>query len=68
MMNFEERCLAITKSVTNIEASFSHGTLFLNTQDSEVATKVFELLSANNQSVGIQYGKCGQSETYYDFV
>jgi hypothetical protein len=68
MMNFEERCLAITKSVTDIEASFFHGTMFLATQDSEVATKVFELLSANNQLVGIQFGKCGQSETYYDFV
>jgi hypothetical protein len=68
MMNFEERCLAITKSVTDIEASFFNGTMFLDTQDSEVATKVFELLSISNQSVGIEFGKCGQSETYYDFV
>ena len=68
MMNFEERCLAITKSVTDIEASFFNGTMFLDTQDPVVAAKVFELLSVNNHLVGIEFGKCGQSETFYDFV
>jgi hypothetical protein len=68
MMNFEERCLAITKSVTNINASFFNGTMFLDTQDPVVVAEVFELLSISNQLVGIQSGKSGQSETYYDFV
>mgnify|MGYP006118695765 FL=1 len=68
MMNFEQRCLAITKSVTDINASFFNGTMFLDTQDSVVVAEVFELLSISNQLVGIQSGKSGQSETYYDFV
>ena len=68
MMNFEQRCLAITKSVTDINASFFNGTMFLDTQDSVVVAEVFELLSISNQLVGIQSGKSGQTETYYDFV
>ena len=68
MMNFEQRCLAITKSVTDISASFFNGTMFLDTQDSVVVAEVHRLLSINNQLVGIQSGKSGQSETYYDFV
>jgi hypothetical protein len=68
MMNFEERCLAITKSVTDLNAYFYFGTMFLDTQDPVVVAEVFELLSISNQLVGIQSGKSGQSETYYDFV
>ncbi len=68
MMNFEERCIAIVKSVTNKRAYFFKGTMFLETEDSEIATKVYSALVTNNQTVGIMYGKCGQSETSYDFV
>ena len=68
MMNFEERQLAITASVTPTRAYFFQGTMFLETEDSEIATKVFNALAINNQSLGIIYGKCGQSETSYDFV
>ena len=68
MMNFEERQLAITASVTSKRAYFFNGTMFLETEDSEIATKVFNALAINNQSLGIIFGKCGQSETSYDFV
>ena len=68
MMNFEERCLAITKSVTDVDASFFNGTMFLETQDSAIATEVYRMLSGNNQTVGICFGKYGQSATFYDFV
>lgn len=68
MMNFEERQLAIVKSVTSKRAYFFQGTMFLETEDSQIATEVYNALSINNQSLGIIYGKCGQSETSYDFV
>ncbi len=67
-MNFEERCLAIVKSVTTISADFYNGTMFLETEDSEIATKVYSALAANNQLVGIAYGKCASGETSYDFI
>ena len=68
MMSFEERCLAIVKSVTGNRAYFFQGTLFLETEDSKIATEVYNALSINNQTVGISYGLAGQSETFYDFV
>lgn len=67
-MNFEDRCLAITADVTPIRAYFFQGTMFLETEDSSIATKVYNALAINNQTVGISYGKCGQSETSYDFI
>jgi hypothetical protein len=67
-MNFEERCIAITKSVTDKRAYFFQGTMFLETEDSKIATEVYNALAINNQFIGIAYGKCGQSETSYDFV
>jgi hypothetical protein len=68
MMNFEERCLAITESVTDVRAYFFQGTMFLETEDSAIATKVYNALAVNNQSIGIEFGLCGQSETFYDFI
>ena len=68
MMNFEDRQLAIAKSVTNVRAYFFQGTMYLETQDSKIATEVYNALAINNQSCGISFGKCGQSETSYDFV
>lgn len=67
-MNFEQRILAIVKSVTKTRAYFFQGTMFLETEDSEIATNVYNALAINNQSIGIIFGKCGQSETSYDFV
>lgn len=68
MMNFEERCLAIVKSVTDIPADFYNGTMFLETEDSKIATEVYNALSINNQTIGIIFGKCASGETSYDFV
>jgi hypothetical protein len=68
MMNFEDRQLAIVKSVTDVRAYFFQGTMFLETEDSKIATDVYFALEVNNQSCGISFGKCGQSETSYDFI
>ena len=68
MMNFEDRCIAIAKSVTDIHAYFFQGTMFLETEDSAIATNVYDALAGNSQTIGIQFGLCGQSETSYDFV
>ena len=67
-MNFEDRCLAIVESITSVRAYFFQGTMFLETEDAEVGKAVFDALQINNQTVGIQYGLAGQSETFYDFV
>jgi hypothetical protein len=68
MMNFEDRCLAIVESVTDVRAYFFQGTMFLETEDSAIATKVYSALAVNNQSIGISFGLAGQSETFYDFI
>lgn len=68
MMSFEDRCLAIVESVTDVRAYFFQGTMFLETEDSAIATKVYTALAVNNQSIGIEFGLCGQSETFYDFI
>ena len=67
-MNFEDRCIAIVKSVTDKRAYFFQGTLFLETEDSVIATLVYNALAVNNQNIGICFGLAGQSETFYDFV
>ena len=67
-MNFEQRVLQLVQYVTSTRAYFFNGTMFLETEDSEIATKVYSALSANLKGCGIIYGLCGQSETSYDFV
>ena len=66
-MTFEQRVRQLVSFVTTVRAYFFQGTLFLETEDSEVATRVYSTLHANI-NYGIIYGKCGQSETSYDFV
>ena len=66
-MNFEDRCLAIVKSITNVRAYFFQGTMFLETEDSKIATDVFFALT-EQMTPAISYGLCGQSETSYDFL
>ena len=67
-MNFEQRVLQLVKSVTDISADFYNGTLFLETEDSEIATKVYNVLYANLKGSGIIFGKCASGETSYDFI
>ena len=67
-MNFEDRCIAIVKSVTDVKADFYNGTMFLETEDSVIATQVYNALAVNNQSIGIIFGRCTSGETSYDFV
>ena len=67
MLNFEDRCITIVKSVTAKRAYFFNGTMFLETEDSKIATDVFFAL-CDQVTPAISYGKCGQSETSYDFL
>lgn len=63
----EQKVLEVVKSVTNTGAYFFNGTLFLETQDSKIAVDVFDALY-EKVTAAIAFGKCGQSETSYDFL
>jgi hypothetical protein len=67
MLNFEDRVLAVVKSVTSVRAYFFNGTMFLETEDSKIATDVFFKL-CDDVTPAIVFGKAGQSETSYDFL
>jgi hypothetical protein len=64
---FEARVLKIVKNQTQANAYFFAGTLYVKTQDSQLATRIYNALSANC-SCGICFGKSGMEETFYDFV
>lgn len=66
MLN-KQKVLEVVKSVTNTGAYFYNGTLFLETQDSKIATDVFFTL-CDKVTSALAFGKCGQSETSYDFL
>ena len=66
-MGFEKIVLDVVAEVTNVPADFYNGTLFLETDDSKIATDVFNALYAN-VTKGIIFGKASCTETYYDFV
>lgn len=63
----EQKVLEVVKSVTNTGAYFFNGTLFLETEDSKIAVDVFDALY-EKVTAAIAFGKCGQSETSYDFL
>jgi hypothetical protein len=65
-MAFEKIVLNAVKSVTSVPAYFYEGTLFLETQDSKIATLVFNALQ-EEVTCAISFGKCG-TETSYDFL
>ena len=66
-MGFEKKVLAVVEEITDVRAYFFNGTMFLETEDSAVATDVFFAL-CDKVTPAIAYGKCGQSETSYDFL
>jgi hypothetical protein len=66
-MGFEKKVLNVVAEVTDVHAYFFNGTMFLETEDSAIATKVFNALG-KYLSGAVIFGKCGQSETFYDFV
>jgi hypothetical protein len=66
-MGFEKRVLSVVESVTDVRAYFFNGTMFLETEDSKIATDVFFALT-EQVTAAISYGLCGQSETSYDFL
>ncbi len=63
----ETNVLEVVKSITNTAAYFFNGTLFLETQDSKIATDVFFKI-CEEVTPAISFGKCGQNETSYDFI
>lgn len=63
----EAKVLAVVKSVTSTRAYFFNGTLFLETEDSKIATDVFFTL-CDEVTSALSFGLCGQSETSYDFL
>jgi hypothetical protein len=67
MKMIEAKALSVVKSVTDVPAYFFNGTLFLETQDSAIATDVFFKM-CDEVTPAISFGKCGQSETSYDFL
>lgn len=66
-MGFEKKVLAVVQEVTDVRAYFFQGTMFLETEDSAIATDVFFKL-CDEVTPAISFGKCGQSETSYDFL
>jgi len=63
----ETQVLNVVKSVTDTPAYFFNGTLFLETQDSGIAVNVFNAIW-EQVSAALSFGKCGQTETSYDFL
>ena len=66
-MGLEKKVLAVVESVTDVRAYFFNGTMFLETEDSKIATDVF-FKRCDEVTPAISYGLCGQSETSYDFL
>jgi len=65
-MSFEKRVLDVVKSVTDTNAYFFNGTLFLETTDSKVAVDVFNALW-EKVTAALAFCKAGE-ETAYDFI
>ena len=63
----ETKVLEVVKSVTDNGAYFFDGTLFLETEDPEIAVNVF-IAIAEKITAALAFGKAGQGETYYDFI
>lgn len=66
-MGFEKRVLEVVDSVTDVSAYFFNGTLFLETEDSETAVRVFDALR-ERVTAALAFGRAGQGETSYDFL
>ncbi len=61
----EFKVLSVVAKVTPVSAYFFNGTLFLETTDSAIATKVFDAIWSN-VTAAVAFQKCG-NETSYDF-
>lgn len=61
----EFKVLEVVSKVTPTSAYFFNGTLFLETTDSAIATKVFDAIWSNI-TAAVAFQKSG-SETAYDF-
>jgi hypothetical protein len=61
----EFKVLEVVSKVTNTPAFFYNGTLFLETTDSTIATRVFDAIWSN-VTAAVAFQKCG-NETSFDF-
>jgi hypothetical protein len=66
-MAFEKRVLDVVATVTDTPAYFFNGTLFLESNDSYLAVKVFNTLR-ENVTAALAFCKSGEFETSYDFL
>lgn len=66
-MGFEKKVLNAVAEVTDTPAYFYEGTLFLETTDSVIATRVFNALR-EWVTEAVAFGKVGVTETSYDFL
>jgi hypothetical protein len=62
----ESKVLEVVKSVTDTNAYFFNGTLFLETVDSKIAVDVFDAIW-EKVTATIAFVKAG-NETMYDFI
>ena len=62
----QSKVLEVVKSVTETNAYFFNGTLFLETHNSEIAVDVFNAIY-EQVTAALAFGKCG-TETSYDFL
>jgi hypothetical protein len=62
----EFKVLEVVSKVTNTPAFFYNGTLFLETTDSAIATRVFDAIWSN-VTAAVAFQKVG-SETAFDFL
>jgi hypothetical protein len=65
-MSFENRVLAVVSEVTDVNAYFYNGTLFVETVDSAIAVDVFNAIW-EKITAAISFVKSG-NETAYDFM
>lgn len=63
----EADVLSVVAEMTQVEAYFFEGSLFLKTHDSKIATEVFDELY-ERITPALAYGKVGNGETVYDFI
>ena len=62
----EMRVSEVVKSITDTNAYFFNGTLFLETIDSKIATDVFFSIT-EKVTAAVSFGRSG-NETSYDFL
>jgi hypothetical protein len=66
-MGFEKRVIEVVRTVTDAEAHFYEGSLFLHTADRDIAVLVYNALR-KRVTGRLAFGPAGEFETVYDFL